>query len=85
MKVNNLKPNVPEKSEMYHLIIHKQLENPSWPHDYIYYHYYKSEDGFIIFQEMYDNNKNKKLEKIYIPNSLIESLIPEIAENHLSK
>jgi len=54
-----------------------------WPYDYIYYNYYKCDDGFVVYQEMYDESKNKQLNKMYIPDSMIDDFIALMAGEKL--
>lgn len=84
--VKDLIPGEVKDTKLYQLIIsknNKPKDEIIWPYDYIYYHYYQSESGFVVFVEQYTENKEKKLEKFIIPNELAESFIPLLAQEEL--
>ncbi len=54
-----------------------------FPYDYIYYNYFRTDGGFIIYHELYTEAKEKKLNKFFVPDTMIEDLISQIAAEKL--
>lgn len=80
-----LKPGQPSDIKMRQLMIGKNTvdDKPEWPFDFIYYNYYPTDGGFIVYQEMYGENKEKKLQKMFIPREMVEDLISLTAGERL--
>ena len=58
-------------------------EYPEWPADYIYYYYYPTNGGFIVYQEMFSKSGDKKLQKMFLPKEMVEDLISLSANESL--
>jgi len=86
---NTLIPGVVVHGKMSQLMIPKNTKPDQnireWPFDYIYYSWYGTDGGFIVYQEMYDESKNKQLNRMFIPEAMIEDFIVLMAGEKLSE
>jgi len=87
MDKNTLTPGQVIHSKMSQVMVAKNTKPDKntleWPFDYIYYSWYRTNNGFIVYQEMYDEGKNKQLNKMYMPDIIIEDFIALIAGEKL--
>lgn len=87
MDKNKLIPGEVKHTKMGQVMVAKNTKPDQnareFPYDYIYYNYYRCDDGFIVYQEMYDESKNKQLHKMYIPDSMVEDFIAFMAGEKL--
>ena len=82
MNKNTLGLNVPSHTKMGQLIVAKNIKSENirqWPFDYITYQYFRTDGGFIVYQEMYDEGKNKQLNKMFIPEIMVDDFSVFIA------
>lgn len=84
---NTLKPGQVKHVKMSQLMIAKDTKldqnTNEWPYDFIYYNFYRVEEGFIVYQEIYSENHDKKLNKMMIPDAMIEDFMTFMAEEEL--
>jgi hypothetical protein len=84
---NTLTPGVPVRTKMTQLMIAKNtkpdLTSQEWPYDYIYYNYYRTDDGYVVYQELYNANKEKQLNRMFIPDAMAEDFIALLAGEKL--
>ena len=86
-KKNTLNPGKVKHVKMGQVIVAKDTKPDNntneWPFDFIYYNYFRTDNGFIVYQEMYSENHEKKLNKIMIPDAMIDDFATFIAEEQL--
>jgi len=84
---NTLNPGKAKHVKMGQLLVAKDTKldqaTHKFPFDFIFYNYYRIEDGFIVYQEMYSENHEKKLNKMMIPDTMIDDFMTFIAEEQL--
>lgn len=78
-----LKPGEVKRSKMSTVMVAKnnKLDKTSieYPFDYIYYNWHRTEGGFVVYQEMYNNNKEKQLNRMFIPDAMADDFSSLIA------
>lgn len=76
---NTLTIGVPVRTKMSQLMVAKNTKpdgnSREWPYDYIYYNYYRTDGGYIVYQELYNANKEKQLNRMFIPDVMAEDFI----------
>jgi hypothetical protein len=84
-----LTPGKVSEAKMGQLMVAKNSKLDSvtreFPYDYIYYNFYKTDNGFIVYQEMYTATKEKQLNKMFIPKEMIDYFISNLASEELLK
>ena len=85
---NTLTPGVPTRTKITQLMIAANTKpdqaSREWPYDYIYYNYYRTDNGFIVYQEMYNaTTLGGLVTRLTIPDAMAEDFIALIAGEKL--
>lgn len=85
-KSMSLELNKPKENTMSQLVIKRNPKQHDgsikYPDDLIFYNYFKSDDGFIVYRELMVNGE-RKTERIFLPDTLVENMIPMLAKGNL--
>ena len=82
-----LTPGEVKRIKMSQLMIAKNTKpdksSQEFPYDFIYYNYYRTDGGYIVYQELYNANKEKQLNRMFIPDAMAEDFIALLAGEKL--